>query len=543
MAVSKRRGLPWLILWWTASLVMAPTAFGDNYPRNTAVDVLHYQFEIGLRDENDVIEGTTFVDIRFREAGVEFVELDLVGSAGLEAPSGMQVHSVHSDQDSLEFAHQNNRLKIGPFEPSAEGGQLRLQIKYSGIPQTGLIIRDNRYGDRTFFADNFPNRARHWIPVLDHPYDKSTCEFLITAPGKYQAVANGLLLEESDLEDGRRLTHWRQTIPISTYQMVIGVASFSVRHLEPVDGIPIQAWVFPQDKLVGFASFGEADKPLRFFQSKIGPFPYEKLANVQTTNRYGATEFASSVFYGEQVFVRGRAFRIMVHEIAHQWFGDSITTDDWNHVWLSEGFATYLTHMYFESTEGRSELATGMDRDRQRVFGNANRSPDQPLVDYRLPVERTLTSDAYVKGGWVLHMLRRQVGDEAFWQGLREYYRQYRDDNALSEDFQKVMERSSGQDLNAFFQQWLYRPGHPRLEGDWHFDPEAKQVVVRLRQVQAQPAFRFDMDVGFEQPDQIHTVRMSQPEQEFRLPLNRAPASVSLDPNVWLLADIDFSPR
>ena len=165
-----------------------------------------------------------------------------------------------------------------------------------------------------------------------------------------------------------------------------------------------------------------------------------------------------SPVYGENVFARGNGFPIMVHEIAHQWFGDSVTTNDWNHVWLSEGFATYLTHLYFEAEIGRERLVDGMQKDRQRVIRSAASHPDQPLVDERLPVERTLTGDAYQKGAWVLHMLRHKIGDEHFWDGLREYYKRYRESNCSSAEFQQVMQDVSGIDLEEFFEQWLYAP-------------------------------------------------------------------------------------
>ncbi|MCZ6641977.1 MAG: M1 family aminopeptidase, partial [Gammaproteobacteria bacterium] len=339
----------------------------------------------------------------------------------------------------------------------------------------------------------------------------------------------------------------RQSVPISTYLMVIGAARFAVQHVESVDGIPIQTWVFPQDKAAGFALFGEARKPLEFFAERIGPYPYEKLANVQSTNRYGATEFASSIFYGERIFGRGNAFGLMVHEIAHQWFGDSITTNDWNHVWLSEGFATYLTHLYFEETVSRERLIEGMKRDRQQVIRNAQRNPDQPLVDYRLPVEQTLTGDAYRKGAWLLHMLRHKIGDETFWSGLRQYYRKYRDKNAVSEDFQKVMEEVSGQELGTFFRQWLYTPAHPKFTGDWHYEEATTQLIVRLNQVQPHHRFSVPLELGIwydgaEEP-RIEKVQINDKSQTFQFRVPAPPVSVVLDPQTWLLMEAQFAKR
>ncbi len=402
-------GHPSRLLLLTSLAVTASIAFpaaslrADKYPRNKEIDVLHYAFQLTLRDDDNEIAGKAGIDVLFLEAGVDHLVLDLVGKRRTDDVQGMTVSTVRSGEAALAYELDHDRLRIALASPSQRGETRRIDIGYAGVPESGLIIRNNMHKERTFFADNFPNRARHWLPLVDHPYDKATCQFMVTAPRDYQVVANGLLVAKSDLPNGQRRTHWRQSVPISTYLMVIGAARFAVQHVETVGGIPIQTWVFPQDKTAGFAVFRQARKPLEFFVQRIGPYPYEKLANVQSTNRYGATEFASSVFYGERIVRNRNGFEIMVHEIAHQWFGDSITTDDWNHVWLSEGFATYLTHLYFEETVGRQRLIDGMRRSRQTVIRNARRNPDQPLVDYRLPVEQTLTSDAYQKGAWLLH--------------------------------------------------------------------------------------------------------------------------------------------
>ena len=185
--------------------------------------------------------------------------------------------------------------------------------------------------------------ARQWLPVIDHPYDKATSEFLVTAPARYQVVANGLLQEELDLGDGRRMTHWKQSVPIATWLNNIGVAQFASRHFGTVAGVPLQTWVFHQDRDNGILTFeGPTRQAMEFFTSHIGPFPYEKLADVQVTQMGGGMEHASAIF-GESG-VRGHlpalGSRQLAHEISHQWWGDSVTEKDWDDVWLSEGFAT-----------------------------------------------------------------------------------------------------------------------------------------------------------------------------------------------------------
>lgn len=539
------------LVFWFVVLCCTSRLHADKYPRNPQVDVLHYVFRLTLQDDSNEIIGTTSIDVRFREAGVKRLELDLTGKQSGDASTGMTVSSVTVQNSELKFDHQNNRLKIELDEKIVgkieKGQSLRINIDYRGTPLEGLVIRDNKYHERTFFADNFPNRARQWLPVLDHPYDKATCEFIVTAPRTYKIVANGKLISETVDDGNRQQTHWKESVPIPTYLMVIGAARFAVQDVQPVNGIPVQTWVFPEEQDVGFAVFGEAGKPLKFFIDRIGPYPYEKLANVQSTNRYGATEFASSIFYGQDVFARGNGFPIMVHEIAHQWFGDSITTNDWNHVWLSEGFATYLTHLYFEAEMGRNRLVEGMQKDRQRVIRSAASHPDQPLVDVRLPVERTLTGDAYQKGAWVLHMLRHKVGDDNFWNGLREYYRRYHESNCNSEDFQKVMQDVSGIDLSDFFEQWLYAPEFPRFAGNWQYEASTKQVVINLQQTQKFHKFKVPLEIGLFYEGStdpiVKQVDVRGASDVFRIPSESIPSKVELDPDTWLLMESKFETK
>jgi len=319
----------------------------DDYPRQTAIDILHYTFALELSDESDAIRGRATMQVKFNKTGVDSFTLDLIGrnDAGV-AETGMIVRAVTNGADPVEFTHEGDRLSLHPDAAPAAGEVRSYTIDYEGVPADGLIIGTNRHGDRTFFADNFPNRARHWLPTLDHPSDKAACEFIITAPEHYRVIATGTLIDESEQPGGLRRTQTRQDTPLSTYLMVIGVARFAVQDLQAHHGIPLSTWVYPQDREAGFRDFSEAGAPLDFFIDYIGPYPWSKLANVQSTTRYGGMENAGNIFYGERAITgRGNAGPLIAHEIAHQWFGDAVTVDDWHHVWLSEGFATSTTSM------------------------------------------------------------------------------------------------------------------------------------------------------------------------------------------------------
>jgi aminopeptidase N len=330
--------------------------------------------------------------------------------------------------------------------------------------------------------------------------------------------------------------------------MVIGAARFAIRTTGYVDGIPIQAWVYPRDREAGFADFAQAEKAVRFFHERVGPFPYAKLANVQSKTRYGGMENASNIFYSEGA-VRGDLSNegLIVHEIAHQWFGDSVTELDWNHIWLSEGFATYFTHLFNEANYGRERLVQGLVRDRNIVSGFYSQYPDQALVALQLADPNDmLNRNAYQKGSWVLHMLRRQVGDENFWAGIREYYARYRDGSALTQDLRLVMEEVSGQDLEDFFHQWVFTPGHPKLEGQWSYDTSAGALRLSITQAQGTGTiFRFPLDIGIGSANGssslLGTVQIDQATQTFIFPLASPPVDLVLDPDTWLLFEGEVS--
>ncbi len=516
----------------------------DDYPRNGSIDVKHYVFSLELSDGSDAVTASAALDVEFLDDALTELTLDLVGPPDGEG-TGMTVSSVRRGMQPLTFEHGQDRLRIVLPEPAGGRTRQRLTISYAGRPADGLVISNNKFGDRTFFGDNWPDRARHWLPTIDHPCDKATCEFIVTAPERYRVVSNGRKVEESHLPGGRCLTHWSESVPITTYCMVVAAGRFAVQHVEVVDGIPIETWVFPQNRDAGFFDFAPAPRVVSFFSNRIGPFPYEKLANVQSRTRYGGTENASVIFYNENsVTGTGKRADLVTHEIAHQWFGDSVTEADWHHIWLSEGFATYFTHLFNEATHGRDRLEKGLVRDRDRVLAYYRRRPESPVVDRSITrLDDLLNANTYQKAGWVLHMLRREVGEEAFWKGIRAYYEEFRDRNAITADFERVMEEESGTELDRFFRQWIFEPGHPVLEGGWRYEKGA--LLVELRQAQpGERVFVFPLDLGIASAGgaalSVERVRVDEKSEIFTFDFESKPDSVQLDPHTWLLMENRF---
>jgi len=524
----------WMI---AAALVLAgiTTEFvlaNDGYPRLEDVDILHYRIQLEIGETGKGIRGETTILAAMLSDGRDVLPLDL---------GPMSVDQVTVDGNRASFTHRDNRLVIALIADYAEGDTVTVAVTYRGEPDDGLFIQKNKFGDRSVFADNWPNRARHWFPGVDHPYDKATVEFIVTAPVAYDVVANGRKLETTVLSPDLKRTHWKTDAPIPTYCMVVGAARFSIVHPGTWKGIPVSYYLFPGDREAGTNDFARSMDMLAFYTDLIGPYPYAKLSLVQSSTRFGGMENASAIFFSEKGITGTRRNEgVVAHEIAHQWFGDSVTESDWHHLWLSEGFATYFGALFFEAADGDERFQEMLSRSRTRYI-EANRRAPAPIFNPDITnLFDLLNAYNYSKGGLVLHMLRGLMGDEAFFDGIRRFYRVYRDQTALTRDFQHIMETRHGEDLGWFFQQWVYRAGHPEVDADWSWDEPSGEVVVHLRQTQRQKPFRLPVTLAFEDGDrpQRRQIELRDRSHAFRFKLDRAPAEVSIDPDSWLLLEV-----
>lgn len=503
--------------------------------RYNQIDVQHYRFELFLNDTTDSIEGIATIDLNFKKDDIEKFDLDLVSFDGWN-DKGMTVSSITSNSKSLKFEQDDDILTIFPRKRVWKGDRYAFTIKYNGVPEDGLVIGTNKFGDRTFFGDNWPDRARYWLPSVDHPSDKATVEFLVNAPNHYDVIGTGVRIAQEELPNNYKKTHWKTEVLLPTKVMVVGVASFSIEEAGRVNEVPVTTWVYPQNEKDGFYDFKPAVEILDYLTKKIGEYPYLKLANVQSKTRFGGMENASNIFYFENS-VNGKRERefLITHEIAHQWFGNSASESNWHHVWLSEGFATYMTHLYAEDTYGSETLRERLQIDRAKVieFSKQNLAPivDESIDNYM----KLLNANSYQKGGWVLHMLRKEVGDDTFLKGIRTYYSRYKYSNALTSDFQRTMESVSGKSLKSFFQQWIFRPGHPVLSSNW--EQNNTELLFKLVQKQSKP-FQFPLEIRLTLEDNntiMKTFEVSKSAEEFKIPIKSKVTNVEIDPNGWLL--------
>ncbi len=534
---------------WAQAVAEAPAAAHTYHP---GIDVLDYELSIQLPDTGALIHGRAQLTLR-RTAPVDTLRLDLLD---------LQVDSVLVQGEAAPFRRTSDRILIPLPDPA--GDELRVVVRYRGAPRDGLIIRTDAHGRWTGFGDNWPNRARHWIPSVDHPSDKATVTWIIEAPADRMVVGNGVLVGERVLAAGkeggaRQVTTWRLDRPIPTYLMVIGVAAMIVHDLgdtacgwaeaEEPGGrdargcVPQAVYAAPEvrDWLPGpFALAGEITE---LFATFAGPYPYPRLAHVQSLTRFGGMENATAIFYADRLF-RDRNLRpgLIAHETAHQWFGNAVTAREWAHLWLSEGFASYWEPLWIRHAEGDSAFRTAMQGIRQRIIASSV-TLERPVIDTaETDLMRLLNTNSYQKGAFVLHMLRVQLGDSSFFRGVRSYYSRHRHGTALSGDLQRAMEDASGESLGWFFDQWLRRPGFADVTTRWSWDASRGVLVLEVEQGNRFAPFRFPLTVDvYDQDGTPHRRRVDvQALRTHRLTiplsLNAAPVRVEIDPEVELLA-------
>lgn len=530
-------------------LLMSASSAADTYPVNPDIDIVHYRFELDLSDKSGLLVGSANVQAKFLAAGVRQLRLDLINRSEALDGQGMSVSDVSASSQPLQFTHENDVLLIELAEPSRANDVLDVRIRYSGYPATGLLIQDNKYGEQSVFSDNWPDKARNWLPTVDHISDKATSEMLVTAPESWQVVSNGLLAEESGLGNGYRLTHWKQSVPISPWLYVLAASNFAVQFVDEFEHKSIQTWVYHQDRDAGFHDFAVPTRQvLEFMSSYVGPFVYEKLANIQGNSVGGGMEAASAILYADDSVTGARTDRwryVIVHEIAHQWFGNSVTEKSWDDVWLSEGFATYFSYLFFEYADGHDVFTKNMMETRDKVFDFYADNPAYRIVHDNLDdMSQVTTGQIYNKGAWVLHMLRNKIGDENWWAGIQNYYRKYMNSHASTADFRFEMESTCDCDLGPFFDQWLFQGGNIVLEGEWQYADGV--IEISLEQVQDDGFdFSTDVEIGvYTEADpvpSIHHLAINAGGGKISIPAGQAPKSVVIDPRTVLLAQWNFN--
>ena len=426
---------------------------------------LHYDVSLAFNDAmTEISSARTEVRLRVLKPNVTKIDFDF---------GEMPISSVTVAGKSARYQRTANTLDVLLPGVAKNGAELKIAISYHGQPKDGLVFANDRDGKPSATGDNWPNRVHHWIPTLDHPSAKAAVSFNVTAPTTYQVIANGKL---ATLTRSGAISYWkfeeRKAIP--PYCMIVAVNQGAIIN-SPDKSVTNLFYNVPhRDAEYAPKGFSPAAPSLTFFSQTIAPYPYEKLALIIGATQFGGMENSSAIIFASTVFnlranekmstrfgIPQRIESLVAHEIAHQWFGDSVTQSTWADLWLSEGFATYFAALFIEKHDGEEAFREYMRAAAQRYFAYEKQT-NAPIHDTQTQdLMKLLNEDNYEKGAWVLHMLRKRLGDEAFFRGLRNFYNAHREGNATTEDLRSALERSSRKNLRTFFARWIYGSGHP----------------------------------------------------------------------------------
>ena len=518
-------------------------------PRQRSFDVESYALDLVLVPDERRIEGTCTVRLQPIEPVLEVVELDLLG---------LEVDDVEDAAgNALAFSHEGGVLTTALAEPLGRGEFAELKVRYGGRPVTGLWFSGTRLdgsGPTIAFTHGQAEHTRGWMPCFDHPSERATFELRLTVPEGWIAVAPGERVEARD-EGGEHVEHWTLSSAHPCYLFSVVAGEF-VQVEDRWDGVPLLYLVEPQYEDWIERTFEETDEILAFLSSYTGiRYPYPKYSQAAVANfPWGGMENVSATTLSPLILTDERGERdqpateLIAHEAAHQWFGDLFTCADWSHLWLNEGFATYLALLYFEETRGVDEFRARLFDARRAYLIEDRGAARRPTVSnvWKEP-EDLLDTRCYQGAAARLHLLRFVLGDDVFRRGVRTYAAENAGKSVVTADFQRAMEKVSGRELDDFFEQWFEGRGYPEFQIDWEWDEDEAEVRLEVEQVQAHadgtPAvFRTPVDVEIrdERGTRLHRLEIDERRERFELPSPSRPFYVTFDKYGWIPKAVRF---
>lgn len=529
-----------------------------NYPPHPFADYHHMRLDIDIPDM-----------LRPRFNATQTLTLSPIGAdlprLSLNAAL-LEIHSVSAEGHATRFEHDGKALTV-TFDPPVPAGQrIDLVTDYTvNDPPEGIYW--------SFPSDAAPNLApqlhsqgqpesnRYWFPTHDSPNVRMTTELVVTVPDGYETISNGALIS-STTSRGRATHHWRIDRPHVPYLVTLVVGKFDTVDVAPRNArVRMPVHVPPGTSRHVRRTYERTHDMLRLFESLTGqPYPWDdRYAHVVVRNFIAggmenttATTMYDTAVLDSTALLDGDLDGLISHELAHQWFGNLITCRSWLHIWLNEGFATYFTHLWFEHRDGADAYLAGVRSSFDSVIARdrAN-APDQPAMasrryDHPWDVFRR-EANPYPKGASILHMLRKKLGDEIFFNGVARYTRLHADTSAETDDLRKALEEASGLSLERFFDQWVYRPGIPRLDISYNWDDQTSSLTVNLTQTQNidpfNPAFDIRLPIWIRtNRGTTHTLLITtdQRTSSAAVKLDSPPLAIAADPHLALLAQLDI---
>lgn len=515
--------------------------------RTRFYDALHYIIRIQLDIDRKSFHGsTTIIATSLREDLETFV---------LDAEEFKVTSVIDNEGRKLGFKQTEAELIVHLPRPYNFGEEIVFTCYYYGEnPKKGLIfVTESAETPRMVFSDSWPDHVHHWFPCYDYPNDKVTNEIIATIQRGFKVAANGRLVGVYDDPTTEMVTyHWCQDQPHSTYLIFLAAAPYVVVR-DSYKTLPINYWVYPGDELKVKSTYGQTPKMIEFFNKVFGyEYPWRKYDQISVPSGGGAestsaTAMTHRIMVDEKAASDFPAIGIVSHELAHQWWGDLVTLRNWAHTWINEGFATYSDYLYYCFDRGKEEGTLYLQDKLNAYLREANTRYIRPIVTerYERP-EDMFDAHSYQKGALVLQMLRFLVGDKPFFAIISNFLHRFAFDVVDTADFIRTVKATTGQNLDWFFDQWLFKPGHPVLEISTEWDVDARVFRLLVKQVQdfsrGIPVFRLPVSIKLFTAggNEIHKIWIEKKEQIFEFPMKEKPLLVKFDQDNVLLKEIYF---
>jgi aminopeptidase N len=521
----------------------------EPYARSRDYDLQHSKIALRFQPEQKKVIGDVTHTLWLLHDGLETIAFDSVG---------LQIESVRINNEAAKFKTTDKKLIITLPKNAKSGVKFEVEIKYQATPTKGLyfILPDRDLPSRPveIWTQGESEDTRYYLPTYDYPNDRLTTETILTVPASWLTISNGKLIGVTDATDGMKTWTWREALPSSTYLFTVVAGEF-VEAKDSWRNIPVTYYA-PKDRGDRLnPNYSRTPAMIELFSTKLGvDYPWEKYAQVMVDefvaggmeNSSATTNTADSLQHPKLVpEYEENQDPLISHELGHQWFGDLVTTKDWGNIWLNEGFATFMETVWAESHFGKD--VADYDRwENAREWFSMRSLYDKPIVRYDFQESEEFDGNAYGKGGWVLYMLRRQLGEDPFYAGLKRYLEVNRGKNVMTSDLVKALEEATHQNVDEFFSQWIYGAGAPKFDLSYTYDETKKQVALTVKQTQKREGrvglFKVPVDVEIATATGTHLypIHVAQESEVFTLPADSSPLMVLFDKGTQILKSAQF---
>lgn len=522
------------------------------FPGNTAdrrsrtFDVVHYKLVLDLDETRKQVSGTTSITFTPLDSRLDSIVLDA---------EAMNIKAVSFARGAVcRFANRSPQLAVFFTPPLHFSDTVTVAIEYACTPKSGLYFiqpdASNPSRRKQIWSQGEDTDNHFWFPCYDYPDDKATSEVIATVPEAYELLSNGKLVATTrDSVKKTRTFHWVQSKPHSSYLIMIAAGEYSIVR-EQERGVSLEYYLYKDRVQDGMRSLSKTAAAMTFFERKIGfPYPWDKYAQIWISNfMWGGMENTSAVTLNDESYlldaqaaVDFSSDDVVAHELSHQWWGDLITARDWSHLWLHEGFANYFQVLFKQDQKGDDYSQYDLMQQARSVFTTEETQGRSSLV-----AREAYTTNVYSKGCWVLHMLRNILGEQSFWRAIQTYAKRYAFKNVDSYEFMRAIEDATGRNLEWFFEQWVYKAGHPRVKVTSRWDNYSSCLLLGFTQTQEIDSltgiFKFPLDIECTTSSGIKStsVFVDQQQQHVSIPLPEKPLMTIIDKGKTVLASFEM---